>query len=214
MPKQKRFENMRCMYRLLVALAILAAIAWQLRFLYHAIPGFRPWNFLSFFTIQTNIIGAVALLWAALAKKHSAVRDVFRGAATLYLATTGVVFALLLANTPEAVDTTIPWVNAVLHELAPLLIVIDWLWDLPQSRLTVRQVVWWLAYPVAWLGYTLVRGVVVDWYPYSFVDPGHDGGYGRVGLYVLGITLFVVLAAAGLAFATNGRIAATKKMHA
>jgi hypothetical protein len=33
----------------------------------------------------------------------------------------------------------------------------------------------WLAYPAAWLGYTLIRGASVDWYPYPFVDVSQLG---------------------------------------
>lgn len=31
--------------------------------------------------------------------------------------------------------------------------------------------VWWsLAFPLAWIAYTFVRGAVVGWYPYPFLD--------------------------------------------
>ncbi len=30
-------------------------------------------------------------------------------------------------------------------------------------------------YPIGWLVYTLVRGAIVDWYPYPFLDVGLHG---------------------------------------
>ena len=50
--------------------------------------------------------------------------------------------------------------------------------------------------PVGWLVYTLVRGEIVDWYPYPFTDVG-EHGYGIVLLNCVGISA-VMLA---LAFA-------------
>ena len=51
----------------------------------------------------------------------------FRGAATLYMAITGMIFSLLLSGAD--VQTPIPWVNSTLHYVFPLFIVIDWLVD-------------------------------------------------------------------------------------
>lgn len=35
----------------------------------------------------------------------------------------------------------------------------------------------WLSFPLAYIAYTLVRGAVVNWYPYFFVNPHHPAGY-------------------------------------
>ena len=50
-------------------------------------------------------------------------------------------------------------------------------------------------FPVRGSVYTLVRGEIVDWYPYPFLDAGKHG-YGSVALTCLAIAaLFVGLAA-------------------
>jgi hypothetical protein len=45
----------------------------------------------------------------------------------------------------------------------------------------------WLAFPLAYLGYSLVRGLAVDWYPYPFLDPDESGGYAGVAGYSLDV---------------------------
>ena len=102
----------------------------------------------------------------------------------LYLTVTLVVFALLLADTD--VDTAIPWVNTVVHQVFPLAVILDWLIDPPGEPITFRRSLWWLAYPLAWVAYTLVRGPLAGWYPYPFLDPA-NGGYPTVALYVVAI---------------------------
>jgi len=60
-----------------------------------------------------------------------------------------------------------------------------------------------LAYPVMWIVYTMVRGLRVAnpdgstawWYPYPFLDP-HNGGYGSAFAYIaVMIVAFVAIGA-------------------
>lgn len=77
----------------------------------------------------------------------------------------------------------------------PVVLVLDWLVDPPRHRLPAWTVLAWLAYPTAWLAYTLVRGEIVDWCPYPFVDVsnlGYDGVLARAA----GLTVVIALAAA------------------
>jgi hypothetical protein len=76
------------------------------------------------------------------------------------------VFALLLQGLQEELQTTIPWVENVVHRLVSLALVVDGLVEGPRRRLPRWVAVAWLGYPAAWLAYTLVRGAAVDWHPY------------------------------------------------
>ena len=53
--------------------------------------------------------------------------------------------------------------------------IIDWLIDLPQFRIRVGSAMVGLIFPTADLAYSLIRGPLVDWYPYPFLDPGPSG---------------------------------------
>ena len=114
-------------------------------------PGFSAANFFSFFTIQSNILAAamLALCVAVRREERDPPFDAVRVAVTLYIAITGVVFALLLAGLQEELQTTIPWVDFVVHKLVPLVLVVDWLLDPPMHRLSPRVAIAWLVYPTA-----------------------------------------------------------------
>lgn len=152
----------------------------------------NPGNFLSYFTIQSNLIGIAVFLYGAATfrQPRSARFDLVRGGATLYLTVTLIVFAILLSGTD--VDTAIPWVNTVVHEVFPIAIIVDWLIDPPAQPISFRRALWWLAYPLLWVAYTLIRGAAFGWYPYPFMDPA-NGGYGTVAVYVVAILVFGIV---------------------
>jgi hypothetical protein len=150
-----------------------------------------PANFFSYFTIESNILAFVVFLFSAFyvfAGKKSRKLDFLRGAATLFMIVTGIVFAVLLAGIEGAALTALPWDNVVLHYIIPIAVAIDWLIDPPQRRISFRRGLLWLLYPVIYVAYSLIRGPIVGWYPYPFLDPAY-GGYGKV--IVTSILIFV-----------------------
>lgn len=154
------------------------------------VRGFPITNLFSFFTVQSNLIAAAVLLWGALAPPAPAR---VRGAAVLYLSLTGIVYGLLLADLQADLQTMSPWIDTVLHRLMPLVMLVDWLADPPQVRLSVRSALIWLAYPLLYVLYTLVRGPFADWYPYPFLNPALSGGYPGVFAYCIVIALGVLV---------------------
>jgi len=179
--------------RLAFASAAIVAMTYQFATL-NVKPDYAKGNFFSFFTIQSNIIAVAALFALVLVPRarRSPLFDGVRSAAVLYIGITGVVFALLLAGLQEELQTTIPWVDFVVHKLMPVALVADWLLDPPRHRLPRATVAAWLAFPLAWIGYTLVRGASVDWYPYPFVDVsrlGYDGVLVRAVVLAVGFAL-------------------------
>jgi hypothetical protein len=168
---------------------------------------FAAANFFSFFTIQSNILGVVALCALVLVPRarRPPLFDGARSGAVLYLAITGVVFALLLSGLQEELQTSENWVNFVVHKLMPVVLFADWLVDPPRHRLPWWTLLAWLTYPLAWLGYTLVRGEAEGWYPYPFVDVTKLG-YGEVLVRSLGLAIGFALAGAALLWLGNRRV--------
>ena len=200
------------LYRLGFGLLTVAAIITQLVSL--ASSGtFDPVNYFTYFTILSNLIAtALLLIGAARWRSPRSPRlDFLRGGAVVYMSVTGVVFAALLRGTN--VDTAIPWVNSVVHELLPLVILADWLIDPPEARLTYRQGAFWLVFPAAWIIYELIRGAVTGTYHYPFTNPA-NGGYGTVALTSVVILIFMLLVCAAVVWLANLRTAGPARQAA
>jgi hypothetical protein len=150
---------------------------------------------LSFFTIQSNLLsGLVSVQLAASPDRDGPAWRAVRLAALLGITVTGIVYATVLAAIHEPNGAAEALVNAIVHYLVPAGMVIGWLVFGPRPRIAARTVAWALAFPVAWLGYTLARGAIWRWYPYPFLDVSTHG-YGRVAVNALLVTaVFAVLA--------------------
>ncbi len=192
--------------RLAFAAAAVSAMSYQFAASTNR-PTFTAGNFFSFFTIQSNILAAAMLALTAIVRRRERTRlfDAARGGVTLYIAITGVVFALLLSGLQEDLQTTVPWADFVLHKLTPIVLVADWLLDPPRHRLSPWAAAAWLGYPAAWLAYTLVRGADTGWYPYPFVDVDKLG-YG--GVFWRCAVLLVCFAGAACAVVLIGNVRA------
>ena len=142
-------------------------------------------NYLGYFTNLSNILVGVILIISAgylMANRQPSVKDdVIRGAATLYMTITGVVYITLLSN--EDLGLLMPWVNIVTHIILPIYVIADWLYQPPRTKLQIKYIMVWLVWPLAYVLYTLIRGGITGWYPYPFLNPAHVGGYGAVMLY-------------------------------
>lgn len=168
-------------------------------------------NFLSFFTIQSNVVAVAVLAYGAIwgltrgkdATREPRVYATVLAAATTYMVLTGIVYNVLLRGYVLPQGTTVVWANEVLHVIIPLVMLVD-LFFAPKRRALRFTAVWAIiAYPIAWIIYTLVRANFVIapatgnawWYPYPFLDPHIvPGRYLGVSLYVVGIALLVVAA--------------------
>ncbi|MEO5780097.1 MULTISPECIES: Pr6Pr family membrane protein [Arthrobacter] len=197
------------LFRFWFAALGLLAVAFQLSHLLRFVPGASAANYFSYFTIESNVIAFTTLAVAGtFAWKGQNPRwlDLLRGAATIYMTITGIVYNLLLSDID--VNTPIPWINVVLHYTIPTIMVIDWLVDLPKTRIALRTSLIWLGFPLLYLVYSLLRGPIVGWYPYPFLDP-RISGYGTVAAVSLAIALGACVFAAIAALSTRLHIPTT-----
>lgn len=141
---------------------------------------------LPYFTIQSNVAYGVFAGWAAFRDRTAPAA--LKGAVTLYVAITGLVYHLVLTNPASGfsvgpVDRTPTEAigNQLLHTIVPLLAVLDWLIFDQRRRFRWRYAAYWLAFPLGYLGFALVRGLITHTYPYPFIDV-RDLGYDGVAL--------------------------------
>jgi len=180
--------------RITFALLTLAALTAQL---VHGTghPDFSVVEFFSYFTIESNLIAAGVLIAsgsnALRDRPRSDSLDMWRGAATLYMVTTGLGYSLLLAGDNDAL---LVWADVVVHYVMPVVLVADWVADRPPVPIAFDRVLAWMAFPTVFFAYTLVHGALADWYPYPFLDVA-DRGYPAViltgaivGLLMIGLS--------------------------
>jgi hypothetical protein len=188
-------------YRWIFCLLALAAVAWGFR-LSVVQNGFSWVSYFSYFTILSNITaiaGFLAGAWPWLGSPRAwasrAWFDFARGAVTVYMTITGIVYALLLSGLPASGPA---WINDVEHRVMPAVVLLDWLLVPPSRRIGVRRAMAWLLIPVMYLTYSEVRGPFAHWYPYPFLDPRPHGVL-HVVLYSIGVAVAFVAVTAAVA---------------
>ncbi len=159
----------------------------------------------SFFTVQSNVIAAGVLVWAAvrgLSRKDLDTRALATAlaAASTYMIITGIVYNLVLRGDGNA-GIMMGWSNDIHHIVGPIFLLLDVFLAPGRRALPWRAVLAVLAYPLLWVAVTLVRGPFLgnastgstSWYPYPFLDPAvTPGGYVGVAGWVLGISVAIV----------------------
>ena len=163
-------------------------------------PDVQLVNFFSFFTIDSNVLTVVVFLIGVVClikretPRAALVRDRPRASVTAYMATTGIVYNTLLRGIELPQGTTLPWSNEVLHVVAPILMVIDWLFAPGRNRLEWKTIWIIVIFPLVWGIYTLIRGPLTFdavtgndyWYPYPFMNPNiAPEGYVSVAFYLV-----------------------------
>ncbi|WP_312173348.1 Pr6Pr family membrane protein [Microbacterium sp.] len=166
------------------------------------------WNFLSFFTIDSNLLAAVVLIIGAIwALRHRGDAEqeprwlaVLLVCASTYMIVTGLVYNTLLRGIELPQGTTVPWSNEVLHVVFPLFLLLDVLFAPRRRALPWSTVFVTAIFPLVWAAYTMVRANLITapatgnawWYPYPFLDPRLVGGYLGVAGYVVGIAVAII----------------------
>ena len=212
--------------RIAVALAIIAAVIGQLRTslgywdsLGNVNVATHVVHFFSFFTIESNILSAVVLLLGAFFLLTDAGPDPkwynkLRAATATYMIVTGVVYNLLLRGVDLPQGSTLGWSNEILHVVACLWLLIDWVLAPGRSPIAASQLWKILVFPIAWVIYTLIRGPLVAdtvfrndfWYPYPFLNPNTSAnGYLSVTFYVILIAVVISATAAGVLWVSRRR---------
>lgn len=199
--------------RLIAAGVIIAAIVGQLitslNYGQPDIPMFLV-NFFSYFTILSNALAAIALIvgaWFGFRYKQDPPWfNVAFASIVTYMATTGVVYNLLLRSISLDQGTTLGWSNEVLHLIAPIYLVLVWILAPGKSRLEWRALWAIIAFPLVWSVYTMIRGAITGWYPYPFLNPANLGGYGPVAVYVIAIAGFIGLMGVVVVWLSRTRI--------
>jgi len=154
-------------------------------------------NFLSYFTVLTNIMVALAFT-APLLAPESKLRRFFdqqavRAGITLYITVVMVVYWAVLAKIhhPEGVSAV---TNIGMHLIIPLLYILDWILFAPKGQMSFKRIPYWILFPFLYGIYTIIRGAFTGAYPYPFMNVA-ELGMGPVFINMLGFTAFYAIGA-------------------
>lgn len=165
-------------------------------------------RFVSFFTIESNALIAVASItlllapasrWSSFFERTSTLT-----ALTVYILVVGIVYNCVLRFlwNPQGLQ----WiVDEVLHSIVPVFFLIGWLRWQPKSSLQYSNILRWLLFPLLYCVYTLIRGQLSGHYPYPFMD-ARLLGLPRVLINVGFMMILFVAISFGLIWVSNRQI--------
>ena len=186
--------------RILTGSALIGSVAWQVTDRL-ANNNFRPGEYFAYFSIVTAIVAGAFLVATGFGlvrnQEDSKRIEIARLSFTVAMIVVGVVYHLLLADAPGDVrDGDYVWPvlpNEVIHTYGPILLVIDYLLSHKAFRLKLRAALWVAVFPLTWLVFSVIRGLVTNWWPYWFINPNEEGGVPGMLTYIAAITSFFLI---------------------
>jgi hypothetical protein len=159
-------------------------------------------RFFSYFTILTNVLAALVLTGVTLGHRGTFLsRPAVQTAVASYITIVGLVYVTILRHLWMPAGPQ--WLaDALLHYAMPALYVLFWLLFAQKEKLRFRDSLWWLAFPLGYVAFVLLRGAPSGFYPYPFIDVSQLG-YPQVFLNAAG--LFAVFALCGLIYVALSR---------
>ena len=129
-----------------------------------------------YFTEWSNVL--VAVVFALLAVRTAGRGRLMRVLlfdALLMIIVTGVVYNAILAPSGPPRHGWDLLATTFAHTIAPLLAVVTWAAVGPRGWIERRLIPSALVIPIIWVVLTLIRGAIIDAYPYGFINVVHLG---------------------------------------
>ncbi|MGL4339838.1 MAG: Pr6Pr family membrane protein [Rhodoglobus sp.] len=195
-----------------LALASVGAVALIARFIWGmGSAAFTPINYFAYLTIQSTVVFVVVTLIAAVyafGKERDPARlTAIRACVVTCTVTAGILFAAIVSQAgSNTVPIDVSWSDAVLHFWLPPLAVLEWFLSPGRGHAPWRVAIFVLGYTLIWGGLTMVRGDIVGWYPYYFLDPGQLESVGEFAMFSgMALTVFAAVAFGVVALSRIGR---------
>ncbi|WP_157154961.1 Pr6Pr family membrane protein [Diaminobutyricimonas sp. LJ205] len=193
--------------RLILAVLWIIALVGDIRYTL-GFPTSVVGNFFSYFTVQSAIASTVVFLLGAVFAVRREIDpgwfDVLRVLVTTYTVSSGLVSLVILNQwAARGIYVDVPWSAQMLHFWLPALALLDWLFAPGRVHVSWLTAVLAVPFPLLWGAYTFIRGPLVGWYPYFFLDPAQVSGAWESALYGAGALAVITGVAALLAAATR-----------
>lgn len=127
-------------------------------------------NFFSYFTIQSNIIVAlVATSWLFNKNLFGRFQRLFELGGLINITITFFVVYFVLSKLQVLEGINLIADNFV-HVYTPIVYVLVWLVFRAKKKYSFKTMLKWLVYPIGYFVYSIIRGAIVGWYPYPFIN--------------------------------------------
>lgn len=147
-------------------------------------PILEWFNSFKAFTIQSNFIVTIwftlAILWHNKPESLKKISGPLKGAFTMYITITFVVFAILLSPFYQPTGFA-AFSNLVLHYITPIAFIVDWVLTETKVRYKWNYLSYWILYPACYIIFVIIHGTFTGSYLYYFLD-----------INALGIVVFVI----------------------
>jgi hypothetical protein len=189
------------LFRLAIGVSLLGSVAWQ-NINRVIADRFRPTEYFVFFSIDSSIfagiVGVIGAMVLLSGRKESERLQTIRLVATVSMIIVGVVYHALLGDSavdPQDIGYEWPRIpNLVIHTWAPVAVVVDYFISIKSAVPKWRKALWVIVYPLVWLTFSIVRGLLDGWWPYWFINPNSEIGVSGMITYIVIIaTAFVTL---------------------
>jgi hypothetical protein len=160
-------------------------------------------RYFSYFTILTNLLVATCCT-LLLVSPHATGGKFFSQQKTLTaiavnIFVVGLTYNLILRSiwNPQGLQKV---VDVLLHSVIPALFIIFWMAFSPKHKLKWLAFIPWLAYPLIYLVFILIRGSFSGFYPYPFINVAEIGlekgiinSLGIAGVFIITSLLFILV---------------------
>ena len=178
-------------YRFFFAVLGLFTIiaSWSISSITSGLPFIWLNNF-KYYTIQTNLMVAVwfilAIAWYNKPEALKKISGPLKGAFTLYITTTFIFFAILLAPLYQPTGFA-AFTNIVLHYIIPIAFIIDWVLTETKINYKWKYLPYWTIYPLGYLLFSFIHGTLTGDYIYPFLDINLLG----ILFYLISVSLLI-----------------------
>ena len=144
------------------------------------------------FTMQTNLLVTIWFTLAIIYYNNTEILDKItgplKGAFTMYITITFVVFAILLSPFYQPTGYA-AFSNIVLHYITPIAFIVDWVFTENKVRYKWNYLIYWIIYPLCYIIFIIIHGTFTGSYLYYFLD-----------ISELGIPVFFIFVSTLVAF--------------
>jgi len=194
-------------YRLIfAALSWFTIIAGAVIYVITYGPILEWFNSFKAFTMQTNLIVTIwftlAIIWHNKPESLEKITGLLKGAFTLYITITFVIFAILLQMFYRPTGWA-AFSNLVLHYITPIAFIVDWILTENKVQYKWNYLPYWIIYPICYIVFAVIHGTITGNYLYYFFNISALGILGFV-MYVSILILFGIVLGC-LYIATNRR---------